>query len=946
MAHTNSRKAAQGARWRRRLLVAVLGSAVGLGVVGAGVAFGYFLASDSSSPAQSVAGSIGAGQQPSATVSGRDVTLTWGSASHAATYAIARVNTVPGSLSGSLGGTCSSSVSGTTCTDSGVPESGTASTTWSYTDTPTLYSWQGAISSARSVTIPGPTLALGSTTFTADGGGTTASVANFFDNEGVTFCVDASSSCPAGQTVGSTTIPASGGAASGVAITIPAGLSVGGHTVYAIGGSGSLPSEAITVNAGSSTKVVFTTPPPASTATNQTFTVTVAEEDAHGNVETSDSSSSVSLAVNSGPAGGNLSCTTTPTTLSSGQATFSGCSLSLGSATPYTLKATVGTFTVTSGNIAVSQPPAITSANSTTFVVGTSGSFQVSASGYPASSFSNSAFTGCTPSTLPSGVTFSAAGLLSGTPGAGTGGTYTVCVTATNGVSPNATQKLTLTVNQGPAITSANSTTFTTGSLGSFTVTTTGFPTNTISNANFGGCTKSTLPSGVTLVDNGNNTATLSGTPASGTGGTYTLCLNANNGVGTAATQTFTLTVDQPASITSANSTSFTYGTAGSFTVTTSGVPTATSITNIGFASCVPSTLPSGISFANNSNGTATIASTTTGPAGTYTLCLNASNGVGATATQTFTLTVNKASQTISWTPPTTGTAGGSTTLSATGGGSGNAVVFTVDASSGSGVCSVSGTNGTTLTYNAAGSCVVDANQAGNSNYSAATQVQATITVSAATTFSVTDLGSTATTCTAGTGKITCTGPSISSTRPLVILASVTNANNTITGTSVTGPVTSPTLVNSVREPTSSDSNYLYAWKATGSGGASAPVTITFTGPTSVTNVVIDVLQLGSGNTVTSTSSTGAGKNSGGSSTVPVSLTAASTSDSEIVFFGTTANATFSGPTGFSSLAGGSTNNYGWGVFDNPTIQSTSPVNFSESNSNKDWGYIALEINP
>jgi hypothetical protein len=47
-------------------------------------------------------------------------------------------------------------------------------------------------------------------------------------------------------------------------------------------------------------------------------------------------------------------------------------------------------------------------------------------------------------------------------------------------------------------------------------------------------------------------------------------------------------------------------------------------------------------------------------------------------------------------------------------------VVFTVDASSGAGVCSVSGTDGTTVSYTAAGSCVIDANQAGNANYLAA----------------------------------------------------------------------------------------------------------------------------------------------------------------------------------------------------------------------------------
>ena len=51
------------------------------------------------------------------------------------------------------------------------------------------------------------------------------------------------------------------------------------------------------------------------------------------------------------------------------------------------------------------------------------------------------------------------------------------------------------------------------------------------------------LPSGVMFTDNGNGRATLSGTPAAGTGGTYTFTITATNGVSPDATQTFTLTV-------------------------------------------------------------------------------------------------------------------------------------------------------------------------------------------------------------------------------------------------------------------------------------------------------------------------------------------------------------------------------------------------------------------
>ena len=85
--------------------------------------------------------------------------------------------------------------------------------------------------------------------------------------------------------------------------------------------------------------------------------------------------------------------------------------------------------------------------------------------------------------------------------------------------------------------------------------------------------------------------------------------------------------------------------------------------------------------------------------------------------------------QTISFPNPGPGVVGQNATLTATGGASGNPVVFSVDASSGAGVCSVSGTNGSTVNYLAAGTCVIDANQAGGGKYQAAPQVSQTVTV-------------------------------------------------------------------------------------------------------------------------------------------------------------------------------------------------------------------------
>lgn len=85
--------------------------------------------------------------------------------------------------------------------------------------------------------------------------------------------------------------------------------------------------------------------------------------------------------------------------------------------------------------------------------------------------------------------------------------------------------------------------------------------------------------------------------------------------------------------------------------------------------------------------------------------------------------------QTISFDPPPTGTVGTSATLSATGGGSGNPVVLSVDPASSPGACTLTGTDGTNVHYASAGTCVIDANQAGSGEYAAAAPVQGRISV-------------------------------------------------------------------------------------------------------------------------------------------------------------------------------------------------------------------------
>jgi hypothetical protein len=87
-----------------------------------------------------------------------------------------------------------------------------------------------------------------------------------------------------------------------------------------------------------------------------------------------------------------------------------------------------------------------------------------------------------------------------------------------------------------PSITSANQATFQVGAPGTFTFTATGSPAPALS-------LTGTLPSGLSFHDNGNATATLSGTPASATQGVYPVTVTADNGIAPNAVQNFSLTV-------------------------------------------------------------------------------------------------------------------------------------------------------------------------------------------------------------------------------------------------------------------------------------------------------------------------------------------------------------------------------------------------------------------
>ena len=116
------------------------------------------------------------------------------------------------------------------------------------------------------------------------------------------------------------------------------------------------PATATTTVVGPASKLVYTTPPPSSTSAGTLFNVVVAEEDSAGNVEAGDSSTLLNL--HASGSGGGFSCTTTPTRVTNGIATYANCSFTIASGTPYTLTDSSGILTSATATTSVVSTPA------------------------------------------------------------------------------------------------------------------------------------------------------------------------------------------------------------------------------------------------------------------------------------------------------------------------------------------------------------------------------------------------------------------------------------------------------------------------------------------------------------------------------------------------------------------------------------------------------------
>ena len=182
--------------------------------------------------------------------------------------------------------------------------------------------------------------------------------------------------------------------------------------------------------------------------------------------------------------------------------------------------------------LTVASPPVLRARSVINARVGLPVYSVVSASGFPVPTIQSSP--------LPAGVSLvagaSGSATLEGTPSPGTGGSYLVTITASNGISAPATAAVRLRIDEVPTITSAPASLSATAGapMPPVTVAAAGYPTPAISALG--------LPPGLSLVDHLNGTATVAGTPTGTAGRTTTVTLRARNRAGT-TTQHLVLTV-------------------------------------------------------------------------------------------------------------------------------------------------------------------------------------------------------------------------------------------------------------------------------------------------------------------------------------------------------------------------------------------------------------------
>ena len=306
-----------------------------------------------------------------------------------------------------------------------------------------------------------------------------------------------------------------------------------------------------------------------------------------------------------------------------------------------------------------------------------------------------------------------------------------------------------------------------------------------------------------TTVGKGSQTITLGTLSSLAAGGSAKLTATASSGLTVSLTSTTksvctvkdltvtgvtsgscTITADQAgnANYTAATQASTTFTVAGKAQSIKFGVAPTLVVGGTGKLAATPGASGNAVVFSSNTPSFCTVTGTTvTGvAAGSCVVAANqpGNNVYGDAPPVTQNITVGKGTQTIVFGAAPTMMAGGTGTVSASGGASGNTVTFTSTTTS---VCTI---DGTTVTDVTAGKCTIAANQAGNSNYNAAAQVTQDITVGKTAQTIV--FGPAPTVAVGGTGTVSAMGGGSGS--PVVFsVVAASNAICSVSGATVTG---------------------------------------------------------------------------------------------------------------------------------------------------------------
>jgi hypothetical protein len=189
-----------------------------------------------------------------------------------------------------------------------------------------------------------------------------------------------------------------------------------------------------------------------------------------------------------------------------------------------------------------------------------------------------------------------------------------------------------VTVKEAPDISAPASARFVTGSAGAIGFSSDGYPQASLSYSG-------TLPAGLTFTDNGNGSATISGTAPASAVGSYPITVKASNGVAPDASHQVTITVVPPVAVTTTSLPNAGYRTAYSANLTATGGQPAYQW------SMVSGTLPAGLTL----NPTGLITGSTTATPGTYTFTVKVTDSAqpAQSDTRQLSITVVKGATTL-----------------------------------------------------------------------------------------------------------------------------------------------------------------------------------------------------------------------------------------------------------------------------------------------------------